>query len=198
MAEKPEGKKDDRDWSTRVGVIKAGSLETFKTKDDKDALRALVVNAEGKESIVEAFSEAAQTKLKEVAGSDKPHVFRGPAYFTQGNVAHVMVATVREQGEPTAKKSPEELEAAKAGRAEAGRARAADRDASRVLVEAGSVDLGGKVEKDGASHEVNFIGATFDKDGKSFAYAYFGQMGAEMAERAAEKAKEEEPAGPGM
>jgi hypothetical protein len=197
--QKPE-KKSDRDWSTRVGTIKAGSVETFQTKEKKDALRAIVVNAEGKESIIEAFSEAAQEKLKAAVGADKPMVFRGPAYFTEGNVPHVMIATVSPQGEPKAaaeQKSPEQAEADKAARAEANKARAAERNASRVQVEAGSVAIGDTVEKDGVKHEVNHIGDTYEKDGKPVAYAYFGDLGAEMAAKAAEKAKEED-ASPSM
>jgi hypothetical protein len=193
--QKPE-KKSDRDWSTRVGTVKAGSIETFKTKNGEDALRALVVNAEGKESIIEAFSEQAQEKLNAAAASDKPMVFRGPAYFTEGNVPHVMIATVSPQGEPkapAAEKTPEEIEAAKQARAEA----TAKRDASRVEVEAGTVGIGDSVEKDGASHEVNHIGATYEKGGKQMAYAYFGELGAEMAAKeagkAASKDAEEDP-----
>lgn len=188
--QKPE-KTNDRDWSTRVGTVKAGSMETFKTKGGEDALRAIVVNAEGKESIVEAFSAAAQEKLNAAAASDKPMVFRGPAYFTEGNVPHVMIATVKPQGEPkapAAEKSPEEVEAAKQARAEA----KAKRDASRVEVEAGSVGIGDTVEKDGASHEVNHVGATYEKGGKQMAYAYFGEIGAELAAKEAEKAAPKE------
>lgn len=197
--QKPE-KKSDRDWSTRVGTVKAGSVETFQTKGKEDALRAIVVNADGKESIIEAFSEAAQEKLKAAAASDKPMVFRGPAYFTEGNVPHVMIATVSPQGEPKAaaeQKSPEQTEADKAARAEANKARAAERNASRVQVDAGSVAIGDTVEKDGVKHEVNHIGDTYEKDGKPVAYAYFGDLGAEMAAKAAEKAKEED-ASPSM
>lgn len=83
-----------------------------------------------------------------------------------------------------AEKTPEEIEAAKQARAEA----KAKRDASRVEVEAGSVGIGDSVEKDGASHEVNHIGATYEKGGKQMAYAYFGELGAEMAAKEAEKA----------
>lgn len=83
-----------------------------------------------------------------------------------------------------AEKTPEEIEAAKQARAEA----KAKRDASRVEVEAGTVGIGDSVEKDGASHEVNHIGATYEKGGKQMAYAYFGELGAEMAAKEAEKA----------
>lgn len=97
-----------------------------------------------------------------------------------------------------AQKSPEELEADKAARAEANKARASERDKSRVLVEAGSVGIGDTVEKDGAKHEVNHLGDSYEKDGKQVAYAYFGDLGAEMAAKAAEKAaaaeaKDEDP-----
>jgi len=196
---KPE-KKDDRAWSTRAGTVKAGSVETFQTKEKKDALRAIVVKADGKESIVEAFSDAAQEKLKAAAASDKPMVFRGPAYFTEGNVPHVMIATVSPQGEPKAaaeQKDPAQVEADKAARAEANQARAAERNASRVQVDAGSVAIGGSVEKDGVKHEVNHIGDAYEKDGKQVSYAYFGDLGAEMAAKAAEKAAEED-ASPSM
>jgi hypothetical protein len=191
---KPE-KKSDRDWSTRVGTVKAGSVETFQTKGKEDALRAVVVNSDGKESIVEAFSEAAKEKLKAAAATEKPMVFRGPAYFTEGNVPHVMIATVAPQGEPKAaaeQKSPEETEADKTARTEANKARTTERNASRVQVEAGSVGVGDTVEKDGVKHEVNHIGETYEKEGKQVAYAYFGELGAEMAAKAAEKAKEED------
>lgn len=197
--QKPE-KKGDRDWSTRVGTVKAGSIETFKTKGGEDALRALVVNAEGKDSIIEAFSDQAKEKLNAAADSDKPMVFRGPAYFTEGNVPHVMIATVSPQGEPkapAAEKTPEEIEAAKQKRAEA----KAARDASRVEVEAGTVGIGDTVEKNGAKQEVNHLGATYEKGGKQMAYAYFGELGAEMAAKEAEKAASkdaEEDASPSM
>jgi hypothetical protein len=198
--QKPE-KKSDRDWSTRVGTVKAGSMETFKTKGGEDALRAIVVNAEGKESIVEAFGAPAQEKLRAAADADKPMVFRGPAYFTEGNVPHVMIATVSAQAEPKAEapaKSAEEVEADKAARAEAAKARAAERDKSRVLVEAGTVGIGDTVTaKDGSKQEVNHLGDTYEKDGKQVAYAYFGALGAEMAAKAAEKAAEED-ASPSM
>jgi len=197
--QKPE-KKTDRDWSTRVGTVKDGSIETFKTKSGEDALRAVVVSAEGKESIIEAFSAAAQEKLNAAAASDKPMVFRGPAYFTEGNIPHVMIATASPQGEPKAAaeaKSPEETEADKAARAEANKARATARDASRVQIDAGSVGIGDTVEKAGVKHEVNHIGDTYEKDGKQVAYAYFGTLGAEMAAKAAEKAAEED-ASPSM
>lgn len=197
--QKPE-KKSDRDWSTRVGTVKAGSIETFKTKGGEDALRALVVNAEGKESIVEAYGAPAQEKLRAAADADKPMVFRGPAYFTEGNVPHVMIATVSAQAEPKAEapaKSADEVAADKAARAEANRARASERDKSRVLVEAGTVGIGDTVEKDGVKHEVNHLGDAYEKDGKQVAYAYFGDLGAELAAKAAEKDKEED-ASPSM
>lgn len=92
-----------------------------------------------------------------------------------------------------AEKTPEEMEAAKQARAEA----KAKRDASRVEVEAGSVGIGDTVEKNGAKHEVNHIGETYEKGGKQMAYAYFGDLGAELAAKAAEKAKEED-ASPSM
>lgn len=192
--QKPESK-NDRDWSTRVGTVKAGSIETFKSKGGEDALRAIVVNAEGKESIIEAFSASAQEKLKAASESDKPMVFRGPAYFTEGNVPHVMIATVNPQAEPKAavEKTPEEIEAAKKARADAKSAR----EASRVEVAAGSVGIGDTVEKDGVKHEVNHIGATYEKDGKQVAYAYFGDLGAEMAAKEAEKDAEKD-ASPSM
>lgn len=197
--QKPE-KKSDRDWSTRVGTVKEGSIETFTTKGGDEALRAIVVNAEGKESIVEAFGAPAQEKLRAAADADKPMVFRGPAYFTEGNVPHVMIATVSAQAEPKADapaKTAEEIEAEKAARAEANKARAAERNASRVAVDAGSVGIGDTVEKDGVKHEVNHVGETFERDGKQVAYAYFGDLGAELAAKAAEKAKEED-ASPSM
>jgi hypothetical protein len=83
-----------------------------------------------------------------------------------------------------AEKSPEEIEAAKQARAEA----KAKRDASRVEVEAGTVGIGDTVEKDGVKQEVNHLGATYEKGGKQMAYAYFGELGAEMAAKEAEKA----------
>lgn len=92
-----------------------------------------------------------------------------------------------------AEKTPEEIEAAKQARAEA----KTKRDASRVEVEAGSVGIGDTVEKNGAKHEVNHIGETYEKGGKQMAYAYFGDLGAELAAKAAEKAKEED-ASPSM
>lgn len=82
------------------------------------------------------------------------------------------------------KKTPEEIEAAKQARAEA----KMTRDASRVEVEAGSVGIGDSVEKDGVKQEVNHLGATYEKDGKQMAYAYFGKIGAELAAKEAEKA----------
>lgn len=87
-----------------------------------------------------------------------------------------------------AEKTPEEIEAAKQARAEA----KAKRDASRVEVEAGTVGIGDTVEKDGVKQEVNHIGATYEKGGKQMAYAYFGELGAEMAAKEAEKAAAKE------
>jgi hypothetical protein len=103
-----------------------------------------------------------------------------------------------EKADKAAAKSPEETEADKAARAEAAKARAAERDKSRVLVEAGTIGIGDTVEKDGVKHEVNHIGDTYEKDGKQVANAYFGPVGAELAAKAAEKAaaaeaKDEDP-----
>lgn len=95
-------------------------------------------------------------------------------------------------------KTAEEIEAAKAERAAANKARAAERNASRVLVDAGSVALGDTVEKDGAKVEVNHIGGSFEKEGKDVAYAYFGDLGAEMAEKAAAEAAKEAAEEPSM
>lgn len=133
---------ENREWSTRVGTIKAGSVEPFKTKADKDALRAIVVNAEGKENIVEAFTEAAQAKLNAAVEKGGEFVFRGPAYFSAGNESHVMIATVSERGEPRAKASAEQTDEEKAARAEASRAATAERDKTRVPVVVGSVGEG--------------------------------------------------------
>ncbi|MEP3670900.1 MAG: hypothetical protein ABJN42_29745 [Roseibium sp.] len=72
------------------------------------------------------------------------------------------------------------------------KARFEARDASRVMVDADSVAIGDKVKKDDAEHEVNHIGNSFEKDGKNVAYAYFGDLGAEMAAKAAEKEAEKE------
>jgi len=97
-----------------------------------------------------------------------------------------------------AEKTPEEVEADKAARADAAKVRAAERDKSRVLVEAGTVGIGDTVTaKDGSKQEVNHLGDTYEKDGKQVAYAYFGALGAEMAAKAAEKAAEED-ASPSM
>jgi hypothetical protein len=185
--QKPE-KKGDRDWSTRVGTVKAGSIETFKTKGGEDALRALVVNAEGKESIIEAFSDQAKEKLNAAADSDKPLVFRGPAYFTEGNVPHVMIATVAPQGEPkapAAEKTPEEIEAAKKARADA----TAERNKHRTAVEAGTVGIGDEVEVGGVKQAVTHVGKEFEKDGKPTQYIYVGEFGAKMeADNAAKSA----------
>lgn len=197
MTDQKNEKKSDRDWSTRVGTIKTGSVEEFTTKGGEAALRALVVNAEGKESIVEAFGAPAQEKLKAAADAGTAMVFRGPAYFTEGNVPHLMVATVSAQAEPKAAKSEAEVEADKAARAEANKARAVERDKSRVAVDAGSVVIGGTVEKDGAKHEVNYVGETFQRGDKAMAYAYFGELGAELAQKAAKKVAEED-ASPSM
>lgn len=87
---------------------------------------------------------------------------------------------------PKEQKSPEQVEADKAARAEAGRARAAERDKFRVAVDAGSVNVGDTVEKDGEQHEVLHMGSNFDLNGQPLAYAYFGELGAEMAAKAAE------------
>lgn len=103
----------------------------------------------------------------------------------------------READKAAAQKTPEEIEAAKQARAEA----KAARDASRVEVEAGTVGIGDTVEKDGAKQEVNHLGATYEKGGKQMAYAYFGELGAEMAAKEAEKAaskEAEEDASPSM
>ena len=92
----------------------------------------------------------------------------------------------------------EEKAAAAAKRAEAGQAAAAVRDASRVLVDADTVALGDTVKKDGKDVEVNHIGTTFEKDGAQKAYAYFGDLGAEMEAKAAAKRAEAEDSSPSM
>lgn len=156
-------KKNDRDWSTRVGTIK--SVEEFKDKQGGDALRAIVVNAEGKESIVEGFGEKGVAKIREAEASDKPMVFRGPAYFTQGNVAHVMVMQVKVQGEPKAKAEKKELtEEEKAAKAEAARAAAVERDATRVPVIEGSVAEGETVSVNGSDVSVTSLGRAWELD----------------------------------
>lgn len=188
MTENKSAKKGPANWSTRAGTIKEGSVQPI---EGKEALRALVVNKEGAESIVEAYGDKAKAKLMAAAESGKPHIFRGDFYMKE-KVSHLLISHVAEQGAPKASASaekPEMTEAEKAERAAAREASKAARDASRVLVDSGSVEIGGTVEKDGVKHEVNHIGATYERDGKSVAYAYFGEVGAEMAARAAEEAK---------
>ena len=158
-----EKKSDTRDWSTRVGTIK--SVEEFKDSKGGDALRAIVVNAEGKESIVEGFGEKGIAKIREAEASDKPMVFRGPAYFTKGNIAHVILQMVKPQAEPGAKaekKAPTEEE--KAARAEAGRASALERDATRVPVVQGAVSEGDSMTVNGSDVTVTKLGAAWDLD----------------------------------
>lgn len=187
MTEKKTASKGPESWSTRAGMIKEGSLSQI---EGKEALRALVVNKDGLESIVEAYGEKNKAKLVAASESDKPHVFRGNFYMKDG-VSHLLVSHVAEQGAPKAKvELTEEQKAEKAAaRAEA----KAAREASRVLVDAGSIEIGDSVEKDGVKHEVNHIGATHEKDGKVVAFAYFGEIGAEMAAREAKENAPEEP-----
>lgn len=166
-------------WTTRAGTIKAGSVTAI---EGKEALTAIIVNKEGAENIVEAYGEKAMAKLRKAAESSEPVVLRGPFYMKSG-VSHFMLSHVVEKGAPEAKAELTEEE--KAARAAAAAERKTARDASRVLVDAGSVEIGGKVEKDGVSQEINHIGTAFEKDGKMMAYAYFGEMGLEMAAKAA-------------
>lgn len=183
MTEKTEGKgKGAQNWSTRAGTIKADSVTAI---EGKDALRATVVNGEGKESTVEAYGQKNMDALNAAAESGKPHVFRGPFYM-KGGESHLMINMVKEQAEPKAEMTEEEKAARAEERKQANAEAKASRDASRVMVDAGSVEIGGKIEKDGKSQEINHIGAAFEKDGKSVAYAYFGEVGAEMAAKAAE------------
>lgn len=187
---KPTKSKGPQGWSTRAGTIKPGSIEKIAAKEGKDGLRAIVVNKENAEHVVEAYGDKNMEKLQKAADSGASFVFRGPMYMKAG-ASHLMINHVVEQGAPSAKaEKPELSDEEKAAQAAERSAQAAERkalrDASRVLVEAGSVEIGGKVEKEGVSQEINHIGAAFDQDGKSMAYAYFGELGAEMAARAAE------------
>ena len=186
MTENSKGK-GDRPWSTRAGTIKAGSVAPI---EGKDGLTAIVVNKDNAEHVIEAYGEKNKAKLEAAAESGKPFVFRGPMYM-KGTESRVMVNHAVEQGAPKPAPTEAEKAAAKEERAAAGKERAAQRDASRVMIETGSVAIGDTVEKDGEKHEVNHIGASYEKDGKSVAYAYFGELGAEMAAKAAEDAAKE-------
>lgn len=195
MTENTDRKADPRGWSTRAGTIKPDSLTRI---DGKEGYRAVVVNAEGKENIVEAYGEKNIAKLNAAVESGKPMVFRGPIYMSGGQ-SHLMINHTTPQGEPKPQREPKpeptaeekaareaEKAAAKAAAAEARAEAKTQREASRVAVEAGSVEIGGVVKKDGVEQTINHIGATFEKDGKPMAFAYFGELGAEMAKRAAE------------
>ncbi|MCE6958820.1 hypothetical protein LAZ40_07125 [Cereibacter sphaeroides] len=147
---------------------------------------------------VKGLTEAQKTAVIAAAGEDVALGVEGRKAREEALKAERATKAPKEK---KVEKTAEELEADKAARAEANRVRAAERDQSRVLVDAGSVAVGGSVEKDGVKQDVAFIGASFEKDGKTVAYAYFGELGADMAAKAAAKEAEkeaEEDAAPSM
>jgi len=157
--------KKEAPWSTRTGIVKP-EIEEFESKGGKGALRATIVNDEGKEYIIEAYSDKAKESLKAAAEAQTKFVIRGPAYFTEGNVSHVLVGTCHPQGEKVAKKEKEpkaELtEEEKAAKAEAAREAAIERDKTRVPVIEGSVAEGDSVTVGGESVTVTGVGRAWE------------------------------------
>lgn len=159
-----------KDWSTRVGTIKAGSI----TEVEK-GIKAVVVNKDNKEMTVGAYNDAAIKKVRDAAEKGTPHIFRGDL-LGRGETLHVGVQHVAEQGAPKAEKSadkpkadkaekapkPELTDEEKAARAEANRARALERDATRVAVVSGSVTEGDKLDLGDKEVSVTKLGAEFE------------------------------------
>lgn len=154
-------KKKDRDWSYRSGVVDA-KLEEFKTKSGADALRGKITNAEGKETIIEAFSEKAIASLREAAAAEGPYTVGGQAYFTEGNVPHIMIATAAPKAEPKPELTEEEKAARAEARAAAGHEAALERDKTRVPVVEGSVTEGDSITVDGESVTVTGLGRAWE------------------------------------
>lgn len=153
--------KKDREWSTRTGVIKEGSIDTeYKTAGGKEGHRAVIVNAEGAEHFVVAFNDNQKKRLAEAAASEKPMVLRGPAFFEAGNVANVMVNTVAELGAPREKKELTEEE--KAGKAARAKEAAIERDKTRLPVIEGTVEENGTVSVDGTDVKVTGLGQAWE------------------------------------
>lgn len=152
---------NNRDWSHRSGVVDA-TLEDFKTKGGKDALRGKITNAEGKETIIEAFSDKAKEALREAAAAEGPYTIGGQAYFTEGNVPHIMVASCNPQAEPKAELTEEEKAARAEARAAASHEAAIERDKTRVPVVEGSVAEGDSITVGGESVTVTGLGRAWE------------------------------------
>ena len=155
-----DGKK--RDWSTRVGVVKEGSLEDFKTENGKEGQRAVIVNKEGKENFIVAFSDNQKENLKKAVESGEPQVVRGPAFFNKERESFVMANTVNDHN-PAAPK-PELTEEEKAAKAAERRAAALERDKTRVPVVEGSVAEGATITAGGADVTVSSLGQAWELD----------------------------------
>jgi hypothetical protein len=149
-------------WSTRVGTIKEGSLEDFKTENGKEGQRAVIVNKEGKENFIVAFTDAQKTRLKEAVEAGVAQVVRGPAFFNKDRESFVMVNTVKEYN-PEAPK-PELTEEEKAAKAAERKAAVAERDKTRVPVVEGSVAEGDAVTVNGEEVSVTALGTAWELD----------------------------------
>ena len=157
-----------KDWSTRAGVVQKDSIvEAGK------GIKATIVNKDGKPNTIGAYTEKSIAKIREVAETGEPVIVRGDL-LGRGNTLHVAASYIKGQNEPAAEKgakapkadkpemSDEEKAAAATARAEANRARALERDATRVPVKVGTVAEGDKLDVNGKEVEVTKLGAEFE------------------------------------
>lgn len=70
---------------------------------------------------------------------------------------------------------------------EDGAALIAERDASRIAVDVGTLKIGDMIEKDGDLHRINHVSGEIDLNGRMLCHAWFGTFGAEMARRSASR-----------
>lgn len=188
-----------RDAKDALKAIVSAKKDAVEDKAEKRKVGGPINGEDGKFSgsyFVKDLTDAEKATIEAAAEKDFALGKEGRAAREEVLKAERNAAKPAKADKPA--KTPEEVEADKAARAAANAERAQKRDASRVLVDAGSVDVGGTVEKDGATVEVNHIGDTFNKDGKDVAYAYFGDLGAEMAEKAAAAAQKDASDEPAM
>jgi len=190
---KPDEKKADQPWGGLKGVVVKGSItEVEKGVEGKVAYTK---DGEDKEMRVVAYTQNknAVESLKAAEASGAEMTLRGP-WFGRGESLHLAVKQVIDPAAPKAEKpaKPELSDEEKAAKAAERAEKTAARAEFRVLVDADTVSLGDTVKKGDVDQEVNHIGDTFEQDGKSVAYAYFGDLGAEMAAKAEAKAAEKE------
>lgn len=164
-----EEKKSEQPWGGLKGTVVKGSLKELEkgvegavayTKDGVEKTMKVVAYSQNKNAV---------DALKAAEASGAEMTFRGP-WFGRGESMHLAVKQVMDPTAPKAEKaekpqlSDEEKAAAKAARAESGRAAALERDAARTPVLAGSVAEGGSVEVKGVEVAVTKVGRAFTLD----------------------------------